>query len=150
MTSTIAPQVKHKTFTYATDLEWLQARQGKLCSGSKPVLDVSSPPEFKGIPGVWTPEDLFVASAEICAMSTFLSFGGRKNIPLISYRSSAEGVLEFVDGRYRFTKVRISLPSSSVKPVLVSLNLASTVPIDRACGFLTSFVTANVSGPMTL
>ena len=102
------PAVKHKTFTYHTALEWLRARQATLSSDSKPRLDVSSPPEFKGIAGMWTPEDMFVASAEICAMSTFLSFGGRKNIPLVSYKSSAEGVLEFVNGKYRFTKIRIT------------------------------------------
>jgi organic hydroperoxide reductase OsmC/OhrA len=107
--TTIALPVKrYKTFTYHTGLEWLQGRQAKLSSNGKPVLDVSSPPEFKGMPGLWTPEDLFVASAEICMMSTFLSFGGRKNIPLLSYKSSAQGVLESVDGKYRFTKVIIA------------------------------------------
>ncbi|HTR80615.1 MAG TPA: OsmC family protein [Bacteroidota bacterium] len=102
------PVKKYKRFTYNTALQWLQARQGKLSSDTKPLLDVSSPPEFKGVAGVWTPEDMFVASAEVCAMSTFLSFGGKKNIPLVSYKSSAEGVLEFIDGKYRFTKIRIS------------------------------------------
>ena len=102
------PVRKFKTFTYYTSLEWQQARQGKLASDIKPVLDVSSPPEFKGIPGLWTPEDLFVASVEICTMSTFLSFGGRKNIPLVSYKSSAEGTLENVDGKYCFTKIVIT------------------------------------------
>ena len=102
------PVKKYKTFTYKTALEWLRARQAKLSSDVKPVLEVSSPPEFKGIAGQWTPEDMFVASAEVCTMSTFLSFGGRKNIPLVSYKSSAEGVLEFVNGKYRFTKIRIT------------------------------------------
>ncbi len=96
---------RYKTFTYHTSLEWTQNRQGTLSSDSKPSLDISGPPEFKGIPGVWTPEDFYVASAEMCAMTTFLSFGERKNIPLVSYRSSAEGVLEFVEGKYRFTKI---------------------------------------------
>ncbi len=107
------PTKKYKTFRYDTSLEWQQARQGKLSSDMKPSLEVSSPPEFKGIPGMWTPEDMFVASAEICTMSTFLSFGGRRKIPLISYKSSAQGVLEFVDGKYRFTKIRI-LPEITV------------------------------------
>lgn len=102
------PVRKFKTFTYHTSLKWQQDRQGKLASDIKPVLDVSSPPEFKGIPGLWTPEDLFVASVEICTMSTFLSFGGRKNIPLVSYKSSAEGMLENVNGKYRFTKIVIT------------------------------------------
>ena len=101
------PVKRYKTFMYKTALEWQQAQQGNLSSDGKPMLNVSSPPEFKGIPGLWTPEDMFVASAEICTMSTFLSFGGRKNIPLVSYKSSAEGILEFVDGKYRFTKIRI-------------------------------------------
>ncbi len=101
------PVKRYKSFMYKTALEWQQARRGKLSSDVKPMLDVSSPPEFKGIPGLWTPEDLFVASAEICTMSTFLSFGGRKNIPLVSYKSTAEGILEFVNGKYRFTKIKI-------------------------------------------
>jgi organic hydroperoxide reductase OsmC/OhrA len=103
------PVRKFKTFTYHTGMEWLQARQGTLTSEGKQSLTVSSPPEFKGIPGLWTPEDLFVASVEICTMSTFLSFGGRKNIPLVAYKSKAEGLLENVDGKYRFTKIVITL-----------------------------------------
>jgi organic hydroperoxide reductase OsmC/OhrA len=86
----------------------MEGRLAKLSCDSKPSLDVSSPPEFKGIAGRWTPEDMFVASAEICLMSTFLSVGGRKKIPLVSYKSEAEGMLEFVDGKYRFTKIRIA------------------------------------------
>lgn len=111
------PQIikKFKTFTYHTNVEWKSDRQGILQSDGKPQMDVSSPPEFKGIPGVWTPEDLFVAAVEICQMSTFLSFGMRKGIPLTSYKSHAEGVLENVDGKYRFTKI-------IVKPEIVVEN----------------------------
>ena len=102
------PIKKYKTFRYHTSIEWKSERQGYLRSEGKPEIDISSPPEFKGIPGVWTPEDFFVASVEICTMSTFLSFGGRKNIPLKSYKSSAEGVLENIDGKYRFTTITIN------------------------------------------
>lgn len=101
------PIKKYKSFTYSTNVAWTADRQGTLRSDGKPPLDISSPPEFKGIPGVWTPEDLFVAAVEICQMSTFLSFGARKELPLRSYTSAAEGVLEFVDGKYRFTRVVI-------------------------------------------
>jgi len=107
-TATPQPVKKFKTFTYRTSVEWKSERQGFLRSEGKPEVYISSPPEFKGIPGVWTPEDLFVAAAEICTMSTFLSFGGRKGIPLKSYKSNAEGLLENVDGKYRFTKIVIT------------------------------------------
>ena len=101
------PVRKFKSFTYNTSVEWKSERQGILRSEGKPEIEISSPPEFKGIPGVWTPEDFFVAAAEICTMSTFLAFGTRKGIPLKSYKSKAEGLLENVDGKYCFTGIAI-------------------------------------------
>ncbi|KAB2878234.1 OsmC family peroxiredoxin [bacterium] len=96
---------KYKTFTYHTNLRWLENRAGLLNSEGKPDFRIASPPEFKGETGVWTPEDLFVAAVETCTMTTFLAFAQRLQIPLVSYKSSAEGFLEFADGGYRFTKI---------------------------------------------
>lgn len=102
-----APKTKYKSFTYHTQLHWLENRAGQMNSEGKPAFRVASPPEFKGEAGVWTPEDLFVAAVETCTMTTFLAFSSRQQIPLVSYESSAEGFLEFADGGYRFTKVII-------------------------------------------
>lgn len=78
-----------------------------LGSEGKPEFRVASPPEFKGEAGVWTPEDLFVAAVNICTMTTFLAFASRRHLPLLGYESDAEGLLEFVDGVYRFTRVTL-------------------------------------------
>jgi len=99
------PSIKYKTFTYTTQVEWLENRAGVLRSEGKPEFRVSSPPEFKGEAGVWTPEDLFVAAVNVCTMTTFLAFAQRLQLPIVSYSSEAEGVLEFVEGGYRFTRV---------------------------------------------
>jgi organic hydroperoxide reductase OsmC/OhrA len=98
-------RIRPKSFTYQTALEWKGNRRGMLSSEGKPSLAVSSPPEFKGEPGFWTPEDLFVAAVEVCHMATFLSFAQRKGVAIESYRSSARGTLEFIDGDYRFTRI---------------------------------------------
>lgn len=125
MEQTTPQQVKKfKAFTYQTSVEWKSHRQGFLQSEGKPQIDVSSPPEFKGIAGVWTPEDLFVAAVEICQMSTFLSFGSRKGLPLRSYKSSAVGTLENVDGKYRFTIV-------VVKPTIIVENSWTKEQVDE-------------------
>jgi organic hydroperoxide reductase OsmC/OhrA len=102
---TIQPKIKHKTFTYRTQLEWEENRAGTLSSSDKPSFRVASPPEFKGEAGVWTPEDLFVASVEICTMTTFLAFAQRLGLPIASYTSASEGTLEFVNGGYEFTRI---------------------------------------------
>jgi organic hydroperoxide reductase OsmC/OhrA len=68
---------------------------------------VSSPPDFKGIPGAWTPEELFIASVELCHMSTFLAYAEKEDVTVRSYRSHANGVMEFIDGEFRFTRIVI-------------------------------------------
>ena len=100
-------RTRHRTFTYKTATEWIEGKSGVLSSEGKPTLKISSPPEFRGEAGLWTPEDMFVASVEICHMSTFLSFAAKKNLPILSYKSHANGILEFVDGDYRFTRIVI-------------------------------------------
>ena len=40
-------------------------------------------------------------------MTTFLSFAGQKKIAIVSYSSRANGVLEYIDGDYRFTRIVI-------------------------------------------
>jgi organic hydroperoxide reductase OsmC/OhrA len=101
----IAPKVKYKSFAYRTQLKRIENRTGVLDSDGKPSVRFSSPPEFKGEAGAWTPEDLFVSAIDACTMTTFVAFAEREKIPIISYHSAAEGLLEFVDGKYRITRV---------------------------------------------
>lgn len=105
------PKKKYKTFTYQNSLAWSGNRAGDLTARDKPDFEVSSPPEFKGEEGKWSPEDLFVASVNSCTMTTFLALAFHTDLPLESYESSAEGTLENDGSGYEFTKV-------TVKPVI--------------------------------
>ena len=102
-----APAMRGKSYTYYTSLERHGDRSGTLRSPGKPEIGVSAPPEFKGEAGVWTPEDLFVASVEVCLMTTFSSLSARRGIAVTSYSSRAEGFLEFTDDGHRFTRIKI-------------------------------------------
>jgi len=98
---------KYKTFQYTTDLRWRHGRVGSIASEGKPGLDISSPVEFRGEAGHWTPEDLFVASANACLLMTFLANVEREHIAVTFYESSATGTLERVGDGYQFTEVTI-------------------------------------------
>ena len=98
-------KMKPKTFHYQVAVRWSREKRGVLAIGGKPDLEVASPPEFRGHPGVWSPEDLLVAAVNACTMTTFLSAMQRRDIRLVSYESEAEGTLEMADGSFRFTKV---------------------------------------------
>jgi len=96
-------------------VRWTGEKKGALTAAGKPSIEVATPPEFKGHEGIWSPEDLYVASVNVCIMSTFLAFSGRSSLEFSEYESDAEGLLEFVDGRFLFTKIvvrpRITLRS---------------------------------------
>jgi peroxiredoxin-like protein len=97
--------IRPKSHRYTTSVRWTGEKKGMMDVAGKPSVEVATPPEFKGHEGIWSPEDLFVASVNSCIMTTFLAFAGRAGLAFEGYESEAEGLLEFVDGRLIFTKI---------------------------------------------
>jgi organic hydroperoxide reductase OsmC/OhrA len=110
------PRVRHKVFDYATRLAWSDGRSGTLSAEGRPDLAVSSPPEFRGEPGRWTPEHLFVAAIEICTMTTFAALAERAGLEIRGYASEASGRLERVEGGFQFTRVVLRLRIALADP----------------------------------
>lgn len=106
---------KPKEYWYHTAVKWTEQRKGVISCAGKPDVQVATPPEFKGHADIWSPEDLFVASANICLMTTFLAVAERAGLSFTSYESEADGKLELVEGKFQFTVITlkpvITLPS---------------------------------------
>ena len=100
--------MKRKSWQYENTVTWQGETKGLLSAADKPDIQVATPPEFRGHPGIWTPEDLLVASVNCCIMTTFLYFAARTDIALISYRSTAEGTLESAPDGMLFTAVTVA------------------------------------------
>jgi peroxiredoxin-like protein len=100
-------EVRSKAYTYQTAVQWTERKIGNISAAGKPDIQVATPPEFKGHEGIWSPEDLFVASANICLMTTFLAFAERAGLAFTSYESEAEGLLELVEGKFQFTRITL-------------------------------------------
>jgi organic hydroperoxide reductase OsmC/OhrA len=93
---------------YSTNVEWKEGRIGELNAPTFPSIKVATPPEFKkGVPEIWSPEHLFVASINICLMTTFLAIAENSNLEFISFNSEATGKLEKVDGKYMISEVEL-------------------------------------------
>jgi len=107
--------VRSKVYTYRTAVKWTEQKKGTITCDGKPDIQVATPPEFKGHEGVWSPEDLYVAAANICLMTTFLAVAERAGLAFTSYQCEAEGRLELVDGKFQVTMItlrpHIVLPS---------------------------------------
>ena len=133
----------YKSFRYRNNLTWDTARRGRTSAPGKPDIEIGSPPEFKGAPDVWAPEEMLVAALNACMMLTFVSFAQSKRLEFVSYESSAEGLLANVDGKYRIVEV-------SVQPTLVlrseaDIAAARTImaEVKENC-FISNSITADV------
>jgi organic hydroperoxide reductase OsmC/OhrA len=99
------PKKTYKTFRYENEVRWKSGRRGIASLAGKPDVEVSSPPEFKGEAGYWSPEDMFVASVNACTLLTFIAYAQREELGFSDYRCSAQGVLENKGEGYQFTEV---------------------------------------------
>lgn len=108
-------EARSKSYTYRTGVRWTDRKIGVISAIGKPDILVATPPEFKGHEGIWSPEDLFVASVNICLMTTFLAFAERAGVAFTAYESQAEGKLELVEGKFQFTTITLK-PKLTLKP----------------------------------
>jgi organic hydroperoxide reductase OsmC/OhrA len=88
---------------------WRQKRECSVSARRNPDLTVATPPEFGGPDGIWSPEELLVASVGSCLLSTFLYFAYRLDLSFESYSSHSMGTIEKTSHGLRFTGVDVSI-----------------------------------------
>ena len=97
----------NKPIIFTTELSWSGDKIGIVGAHSLKSLSVSTPPEFGGPEGEWSPEHLFLSSIASCFMSTYLSFVNKMKIENTGFECTATGQVEIVDGKYKFTYIHI-------------------------------------------
>src|SRR5438552_18560748 len=56
----------------------------------RPSIVVGGPPEFRGGPDIWAPEELLVGSLNTCMKLTFLTLAHARDLTPVGYESEAE------------------------------------------------------------
>lgn len=97
------------------------------------ALDISSPPEFGGPEGLWSPEHLYVASLSSCLMTTFQAIAAASGVDVLAYADRASGHLQRGEDRlYSMDSVTlrpdIEVPSAQLEKAGRLLDKA-----ERAC-----------------
>lgn len=98
-----------KDFRYSVDASPLPRRRVRLTSAGKPPLEAATPPEFRGgTPGMWSPEDLLVASVASCFALTLDSIAEHRTIPLGEVAIEGVGhVTRRAEGRIGFVVIEL-------------------------------------------
>jgi peroxiredoxin-like protein len=94
---------------YPVEVQWQGGRLTRASSPGKAELEVATPPEFKGgISGVWSPEDLLVASAASCYAVTLVAVAERRGIRLYKLEVDATGHVALRDnGHFGFVAIEL-------------------------------------------
>lgn len=139
------PKKAYKTFRYHGSLVWAGGRRGHASAPGVPDLEVGSPPEFRGgQEGVWAPEHLLVTSLNTCLMLTFLSLAERKGLAVAGFDSSAEGLLEHSEGKYRITAITVRPRVSVTAEADVAAAREIMSRVEENC-FISNSITSKIS-----
>jgi peroxiredoxin-like protein len=103
----MAGKVRHKEFRFPVEVDWDGGRRTTAYVAGKPLIGIATPPEFHGSdPGLWSPEDAFVAAAGSCLAVTIAALTERAGITLQDLSVRAEGIVgRRPDGRFGFVRI---------------------------------------------
>jgi organic hydroperoxide reductase OsmC/OhrA len=106
--------IRSKEYKYQVTAQWMSERKGVLKVEGKQDLPVATPLEFKGHPGIWSPEDMFVGALVSCFMTTFLGTAYHRELDFKGFEATAEGTLARPAGEFLFTlltiQAKVTLP----------------------------------------
>lgn len=72
-------------------------------------IECATPPDFpNGIPGVWSPETLFLASIASCYINTYQALCDKFKMKPVSVECEASGTVSMVDGKLGFSAVMLN------------------------------------------
>jgi len=133
---------------YTTTVSWKEGRVGTLTEPTLPDIEVATPPEFPGgVPNIWSPEHLFVASANVCLMTTFLAIAENSKLEFSSFSCEATGKLEKVDGVFMISEIELK-PKINVPDDRAAERAGRIIEkSERACLISNSMKTAVILTP---
>jgi peroxiredoxin-like protein len=85
---------------------WSSGRTGLAKSNSAPnAIHFTAPPEFGGLEGRWTPEDLLLGAVASCYTTTFRALAEYSKFEYADLEVEVEGVIKKTNSDYSFTEV---------------------------------------------
>jgi organic hydroperoxide reductase OsmC/OhrA len=104
-----------KEHTYSVTAWWSSGQTGLVKSDSAPnAVHFTAPPQFGGMEGRWTPEDLLLSAIASCFTTTFQTVAGYSKFDYTDLEVLVEGTIDKTETGYCFTKIvirpRLTIP----------------------------------------
>src|SRR5437879_13271698 len=87
---------------------WSSGRTGIAKSDSAPnAIHFTAPPQFGGLEGRWTPEDLLMTALASCFTTTFHAIADYSHFEYADLEVEADGIVTKTETGYRFSEIVI-------------------------------------------
>ena len=94
------------THKYQALAWWTSGQTGLAKSDSVPnAIHFSAPPQFGGLDGRWTPEDLLLAALASCFTTTFRAIAGYSKFAYTDLQVKVEGTVSKAESGYSFSEI---------------------------------------------
>ena len=105
---------------------WTSGRAGIAKSESAPnAIHFTAPPQFGGLEGRWTPEDLLMTALASCFTTTFHAIAGSSKFEYTDFAVEAEGTVGKTENGYCFSEIairpRLTIPNEAQREKAISL-----------------------------
>lgn len=111
--------------TYRVVAWWNAGKTGLARSGSAPnAIHFAAPPQFGGLEGRWSPEDLLLSALAGCFTTTFRALADYSRFQYTDLEVEVEGIVRKAQRGYEFAKILIY-------PTLTLSNLQEQPRADR-------------------
>ena len=105
---------------------WTSGQTGIAKSDSAPnAIHFAAPPQFGGLEGRWTPEDLLMTALASCFTTTFHAIAGYSKFEYTDLAVEAEGTVSKTDSGYCFSEIVIrpslTIPSEENRERAINL-----------------------------
>jgi len=97
-----------KEHTYHVTAWWASGQTGITKSDSAPnAVHFAAPPQFGGLEGRWTPEDMLLSAVASCFTTTFQAVAGYSKFEFLDLEVQVEGTVAKTSTGYAFTGILI-------------------------------------------
>jgi peroxiredoxin-like protein len=94
--------------TYRVVAWWASGKTGLVKSDSAPnAIHFTTPPQFGGVEGRWSPEDLLLSAVASCFTSTFHALAERSSFHFTDLEVEVQGCVNKSESGYMFSEIVI-------------------------------------------
>jgi organic hydroperoxide reductase OsmC/OhrA len=137
-----------KEHTYHVTAWWASGQTGITKSDSAPnAVHFAAPPQFGGLEGRWSPEDLLLSAVASCFTTTFQAVAGYSKFEFLDLEVQVEGTVAKTSSGYAFTgilirpKLTVSDESAQIRGLELLKKAKALCLVSRALGLDQRFET---------